>query len=783
MHDKVLRLLEFDKVKEQLKTHASSTLGKQKVSDLKPFADFETVLEAQQATDEGVTVLRLKGYAPLRGIRDIRQTVKRAEIGGMLSTEELLDIVSTLHVGKQLKMFIQTLIEDGADLPILAGFCEKISPEIELNREIKRCIDDDGVVVDSASHELSRIRRQLRNSEAQIREKLEAIIRSGKFQKMLSDAIVTLRNDRYVIPVKQEYRHSFGGIVHDQSASGATLFIEPQSVVTVNNRLRELKADEKREVEKILKTLSQRVAQSARELYTNMAMLAELDFIFAKANYAKAIAATKPALNNKNVLTFKQARHPLIAKEAVVPIDVELGCKFTSLVITGPNTGGKTVTLKTIGLLTVMAQAGLHIPVDDGSEAAVFHTVFADIGDEQSIEQNLSTFSSHMTNIIDMLNQIDKNSLVLFDELGAGTDPQEGAALAISILDDVCQRGALVVATTHYSELKAYAYNRNGVMNASVEFDVETLRPTYRLLIGVPGRSNAFDISRKLGLSPTIIERAKEQISRETAQVDNMLASLERAKQETDEELENARRLRKEAESMKAELKKQFSAFQSERKRLYQEAEEKARHIVEQAKREAEEILQELRSYRHKTVKEHQLIDAKKRLEEAAPNLSAGADFGSLQDRAEANEELQPGDEVKVLSLEQKGQIVKKIDDREYLVHVGMMKVNVKANDVEKIRTKESAKPIVSVKPANRSVKSELDLRGKRYEDAQVELERYLDNALLSGFSQVSIIHGKGTGALRKSVQELLKNHPHVKRMRMGGAGEGGSGVTVVELK
>lgn len=780
----MLRLLEFDNIKTQLQDCAKTALGKRKVAKLQPSSDFETVVHAQAETDEGLAVIRLKGEAPFGGIRDLHASIKRTEIGGVLNPQELAEVETTLSGGRRLKRFIESLEEEETeiDVPILLEHCQQIDPIPELEREINRCIGDDSQVSDDASPQLKLIRRQLRSYEARIRERLEMMIRSSDNQKKLSDMIVTIRNDRYVIPVKQEYRNAFGGIVHDQSASGQTVFIEPESVVEINNQLRETKGNERLEIEKILLHLSEQVAAYSQPLLTNIFHLQELDFIFAKAIYAKKIKATKPLLHEQQYLKFKQARHPLIPEEEVVPISVELGKEYETIVITGPNTGGKTVTLKTIGLLTVMVQAGLQIPVAEGSEATVFEHVFADIGDEQSIEQSLSTFSSHMTNIVSILKHVNERSLVLFDELGAGTDPEEGAALAISILDYVHVIGARVVATTHYSELKAYAYNRDGVMNASVEFDIETLKPTYRLLIGVPGRSNAFEISKRIGLSDTIIQAAKQQISSDTARVDNMIISLEETKKQAEIELANAQKSRELAQQEKAKLAEQTRAFEQEKANMMKAAEQEARAAVQKAKLEAESIIEELQTFKSAGVKEHQLIEARKRLEEAAPQL-----MKEQTDTGESEKHREPfevGDEVQLIHLSQKGTIVEKLDETEYLVQVGMMKVNVQAAQLQKLKSKKtSGRSFVSVKGTKDYVSTELDLRGKRYEEAQVEVDRYLDDAFLAGYSKVSIIHGKGTGALRKGVQELLNMHPHVKSIRLGREGEGGIGVTIVQLK
>ena len=785
MQQRVLKVLEFGKVKEQLIKHAASSLGKQKVENLIPSTNYEEVVYMQEQTDEATKVLRLKGNVPLGGITDIRPSVKRAIIGSMLSSIELLDIASTIYGGRQIKKFIEGMVEDDIDIPILKSYVDQILPLYEVEQSIKHCIDDNGVVMDGASDKLRTIRQQLRSSESRIREKLENIIRSSSAQKTLSDAIITIRNDRYVIPVKQEYRGTYGGIVHDQSSSGATVFIEPQSVVDLNNTLQEARVKEKQEIERILFELTGEVAEVGEDLLQNVEVLADLDFMFTKAAYSQKTKASKPIMNNNGYVRIFKARHPLISPSEVVPNDIELGKEFTSIVITGPNTGGKTVTLKTLGLFTLMAQSGIQIPALDGSEMAVFENVYADIGDEQSIEQSLSTFSSHMVNIVEILNKVDSNSLVLFDELGAGTDPQEGAALAISILDEVYNRGARVIATTHYPELKAYGYNREGVINASVEFDIETLSPTYKLLIGVPGRSNAFEISKRLGLKDDVISRAKEHVSTESNTVENMIASLEESKKEAEAELTEAEEIRKDAEQLHKELQQQIIEFNDKRDKLYEKAQQKAVDTVDKAKLEAEEVIRELRKMRtdqHALVKEHELIDAKKRLEGATPTLVKKKQ--EVQKRKE-NQDFRSGDEVKVISFNQKGHLLDRIGKKEWQVQIGIMKMKVNEGDLEYISRPKpvETKPLATIKGKDYHVSLELDLRGERFENALVRVEKYIDDALLAGYPQVSIIHGKGTGALRSGVQEYLKNHRSVKSTRLGEVGEGGSGVTVVAFK
>ncbi|MGJ7920482.1 endonuclease MutS2 [Neobacillus sp. LXY-4] len=785
MHERVLRVLEFDKIKEQLQEHVSSSLGRDKVQELKPSTDFAEVVRLQEETDEAANVLRIKGNVPLGGIFDIRAHIKRAAIGGMLSPYELMQTASTVHVSRSMKRFIEDCAEEELSIPILVEFSERIIVLAELEQSIKMAIDDNGEVLDGASETLRSLRHQLRTKEARVREKLESMIRSSNAQKMLSDTLITIRNDRFVLPVKQEYRSHYGGIIHDQSASGQTLFIEPQSVVELNNELQGIRLKEEQEIQRILIQLTGHVALNQAELEVIVTVLAELDFMFAKARYAKRIKASKPLMNDEGKISLTKARHPLIPIDEVVPNDITIGIDFSTIVITGPNTGGKTVTLKTVGLCTLMAQAGLQVPAYDGSEMAVFDEVYADIGDEQSIEQSLSTFSSHMVNIVDILKRVGSNSLVLFDELGAGTDPQEGAALAISILDEVYKRGARVIATTHYPELKAYGYNREGVSNASVEFDVETLSPTYKLLIGVPGRSNAFEISRRLGLDERVIENARTHISADTNQIENMIASLEESRRKAETEEEEAQELLRNAERLHKDLQKEMVAFYKQKDEMVEKAADEAAAIIEKAKSESEKIIRELRQLRidkQAEVKEHELIEARKRLEEAAPAKTAKK---SVMNQAKKKHSFSPGDEVMVQSFGQKGLLIEKISEQEWQVQIGILKMKVDEKDLEYINSPKQVEKrhLTTVRGKDYHVSLELDLRGERFENALMRVEKYIDDALLAGYPRVSIIHGKGTGALRQGVQEYLKNHRSVKKIRFGDAGEGGTGVTIVEFK
>ncbi|MGC5326341.1 endonuclease MutS2 [Brevibacillus sp. SYSU BS000544] len=784
MEQRVLKTLEYRKIIDLLTEKATSTAGKEKASELTPFTRIDEVRYALKGTDEASTVLRLKGNAPLGGIRDIRAAVQRARLGAMLAPMELVEIASTIFAGRRLKTFLLDICDEHG-LTVLKNHCEQIEGLRDLELEIKQCIDENGEVMDSASVELRQIRQEIRSLESRIREKLDSMTRSSSYQKMLMENIVTIRSDRYVIPVKQEYRHVFGGIVHDQSASGATLFIEPEVIVSMNNKLREVRLKEEREIERILYQLTELVAVNVDILLVNVEQLAELDFLFAKGQLAYSMKATSPHLNDRGYIRMKKARHPLIPMDVVVPIDVELGSHYTGIVITGPNTGGKTVTIKTIGLLSLMAMSGLHVPAEEESELTVFSHVFADIGDEQSIEQSLSTFSSHMVNIVDILSKLDEKSLVLFDELGAGTDPTEGAALAMSILDYCLQKGARLVATTHYSELKAYAYDRPDVINASVEFNVETLRPTYKLLIGVPGRSNAFAIASRLGLPTEIIRAARETISEEENQVETMIASLERNTKTAEMERKEAEKLRQEAEELRKQLEEERNQFAMEKNRLMERAEDEARIAVQLAKEEADTVIRELREMMTEgmDIKEHRLIEAKKRLGNAVMEL----DKEKVKKPAKAVRatQVKVGDEVMVNSFGQKGTVLEKVTDKEFLVQIGIMKMKVKRDDmtVVKASKKEPVVQYTAVKARRDTVKMELDLRGYNVEDGINEIDRYLDEALMAGLHSVSIIHGHGTGVLRKGVHEFLRGHRNVKSFRLGGQGEGGVGATIVELR
>lgn len=785
MDKKAEKILEFHKIKEQLVEHATSSIGAQVIRELSPSNNFDKVRQALLETEEGAKIIRLKGSAPIEGINDIGGSLKRLDIGGDLNGLELYQIGSNLRVSRLMKQFVEAMIEQGIDIPLFEASAAELVLFKEIEETIFLTVDESGMILDTASETLRGIRLSMRRAETRVREKLEELLRNANTSKMLSDAIITIRSDRFVIPVKPEYKNHFGGIVHDQSASGQTLFIEPQRIVELNNERRSLKAREKQEIERILAEISATVAEITAEMHHNTYLLSRFDFIFAKAKYGKKMHAITPQLNTDKQIKLHQARHPLLSAETVVANDIYLGESFSTIVITGPNTGGKTITLKTLGLLTLMAQAGLQIPAAEESVVSIFDNVFADIGDEQSIEQNLSTFSSHMTNIVSILGQINDHSLVLFDELGAGTDPQEGAALAIAILDAANAAGASVVATTHYPELKAYGYNRRHATNASVEFNVETLRPTYRLLIGVPGRSNAFDISRRLGLSSAIIKDARELIDEESADLNEMITSLEEKRNQAEKEYQEANQTLKDAEKLQKDLQKEIMQYYSQKDNLLEKANQKAAAIIDNAETEAEEVMHELRQLQlsgAKNVKEHELIDAKTRLSKAKPKTLSKT---AIPENVVQVHEFAPGDNVRIRSLGQKGTLLERISKQDWNVQIGIIKTKVKEKDLEYLKPEKEVvkRMITSVRGNEAAVKTELDLRGVRYEEAIGKVDKYIDEALLAGYHQVSIIHGKGTGALRNGVTEFLKKHRMVKSIRFGSAAEGGNGVTIAELK
>ena len=787
MDDKILHTLEYRKILNTCSGYTQTSMGKQIVDQLKPDTNIDIVLLLLKTTDEAYTVDRLKGSPPFGGITDITAPTKRAELGGTLNPHELLAVSNTIYGSRRIKRFIANIHED-EEVGILFNLSEGISEQKVLEDAIKSCIDESAEVIDSASVELGQVRRELRSGESRIREKLDSMIRSSTVSKMLQDQLVTIRGDRFVIPVKAEYRSHFGGIVHDQSGSGATMFIEPEVIVAMNNKLRELRMREEREIEVILQKLTALVGDQAEMLLIDIDLVGQLDFIFAKARLAHVMKATMPRMNDRGYLKLRKGRHPLIPLDQVVPLDVELGNDHTSIIVTGPNTGGKTVTLKTIGLLSLMAMSGLFVPAEEESQLCVFDAIFADIGDEQSIEQNLSTFSSHMTNIIRILKQMTTKSLILLDEVGAGTDPAEGSALAISILEHIHRFGCRMVATTHYSELKAYAYERKGIINASMEFDVNTLSPTYRLLIGVPGRSNAFAIGERLGLPQNILDFARGEVKEEDMRVEHMIASLEENRLRAENERAEAEKIRMEMEVLRRTHQRELEKLEQSRDKLLEKAELDAQEVINKARSEAERIISELRELamaEGASVKEHKLIAARKQLEEAEPKQRKKSP-AKTQHKVRT---IEPGDDVKVYSLNQKGTVVELTGNKEALVQLGIMKMKVSLDDLELLSASKSDKPqiqkqVTMVKRTrDDNIRTELDLRGDNLEEALMEVDHFIDEAFLSNLGQIHIIHGKGTGILRAGIQDYLRKHKHVKSYRLGNYGEGGNGVTVVELE
>ncbi len=792
LNEKTLRVLEYDKIIDKLSEKAESSLGKELINKLKPSNNFFEVKKILEETDEAFKLIIKRGRPPLAGIHNIYAELKRAQIGASLSPGSLLKIADTLRASRRMSAFVKKSKEDkNSSYPIIEDMIDLLSTFKELEERIFESIISEEEISDNASHALRNIRRQIESKNGAIRNKLNSIINSSTYRKYLQESIITIRQDRYVVPVKQEYRANFPGLVHDQSASGATLFIEPMAVVELNNQLKELKLKEKAEIERILAELTNLVAERADKIKINVDILAKLDFIFAKAKLALEMEAVKPELNEEGYINIKKGRHPLIDKDKVVPIDIYIGRDFDTLVITGPNTGGKTVTLKTVGLLSLMGQSGLFIPADFGSQIAVFDKIFADIGDEQSIEQSLSTFSSHMTNIVEILKDAQSNNLILFDELGAGTDPTEGAALAMAILSYLHSIGAKTIATTHYSELKIYALTTEGVENASVEFDIETLSPTYRLLIGVPGKSNAFEISKRLGLQDFIIERAKDFISRENIEFEDVLAKIEKDRRIIEQNREETEKLKRDIDRLKQELDEKKAKLSKQREKLLFEAKQEAKKIIKEAKEEADSIIKQLREISIEIDKEKnkKIQEANDRLKNKLDDLQSELTEDLLNKKnKKPPKNLKPGDIVTLLNLNQTGTVISEPDkDGNLVVQVGIMKINVHISNLARAKNDELAdesfgtRKIITSKA--KYIKTELDLRGKTLEEALLDTDKYLDDAYIAGLKQVTIIHGKGTGVLRAGIKQLLKSHRHVKDFRLGSFGEGGTGVTIVELK
>ena len=794
MNPKALKTLEYNKIIDKLTEFAGSALAKEMCRNLQPSTDLYEIQALQKETSDALSRIYQKGAVSFRGVRDIRGSIKRLEIGAIIGINELLSICSLLDVCSKVKAYSRNDRDPDFEDSLEAMF-QALQPLTPVSSEIRRCIASEEELNDDASPALFKIRRSMRQINDKVHAQLQTMV-NGSARTYLQDAVVTMRNGRYCIPVKAEHRGQIPGMIHDQSSTGSTLFVEPMAVIKLNNDLRELELKEEKEIEMILATLSARCGEETEALRDDLDLLTKLDFIFARAQLSRSMNGTQPDFNEEGRILIKKGRHPLLDKKKVVPIDIQLGKDFELLIITGPNTGGKTVSLKTVGLFTLMGQAGLHIPAFDHSELSVFHEVFADIGDEQSIEQSLSTFSAHMTNTVSILKEADDRSLVLFDELGAGTDPTEGAALAIAILSNLHRRGSRVMATTHYSELKVFALSTPGVENGCCEFDVETLRPTYRLLIGVPGKSNAFAISQKLGLSQDIIEEAKTHLTKQDEDFEDLLADLEQKRVTIEQERDQINSYKEEIRELKQRLESKQEKLDLSRDKILREANEQARNILQEAKDYADTTIRNFQKYgkaagvsakdmekeRGKLREKMSTVDKKLSAKNAAPKKSH---------KQLTAKDLHIGDSIKVLSLNLKGTVSTLPDAKGNLfVQMGILHSQVNIRDLEKLDdtvitggnfSKTGSGKIKMSKSA--SVSTEINLLGKTVDEAIMELDKYLDNAYIAHLPSVRIVHGKGTGALRKGVHNYLRRQKHVKSYRLGEFGEGDAGVTIVEFK
>lgn len=792
MNEKALRTLEYTKIIERLTELAGSSIGKELCRNLKPSSNLAEIEAAQKQTSDALSRIYQRGSISFSGVQDVRGSLKRLEIGGSLSALELLRIAKLLETTSRVKSFGR-LENSDREKDSLDDMFDGLQPLANLYNEIYRCILSEDEIADDASPALAKIRRSIRQTNDRVHTQLASLV-NGSSRTYLQDAVITMRNGRYCVPVKSEYKGQVPGMIHDQSSTGSTLFIEPMAIVKLNNELRELELQEQKAIEAVLAELSNMAAAENENIADNFRILTQLDFIFARAMLSKSYNGTEPIFNEKGHINIKNGRHPLLDKKSVVPIDIWLGKDFRLLVITGPNTGGKTVSLKTVGLFTLMGQAGLHIPAFDHSELSVFDEVFADIGDEQSIEQSLSTFSSHMTHTVSILKEATDRSLVLFDELGAGTDPTEGAALAIAILNELHSRGTCTMATTHYSELKVFALTTPGVENGCCEFSVETLRPTYRLLIGVPGKSNAFAISGKLGLPEHIIEDARSRISEQDESFEDLLSDLEHSRITIEKEQEELARYKAEAASLKAQLEKKQERLDSAKERILAEANEKAHTILREAKEYADETIKNFNKYgkaagvsisdmeRERTRLREKMNAAEKNMAKKTP---------AKVKKAVDPKALRVGDSVKVLSLNLKGTVSTLPDAKGNLfVQMGILRSQVNLRDIEPID-----EPVITAPNFNRtgsgkikmakssSVGIELNLLGKTSDEAISELDKYLDDAYIAHLPSVRIVHGKGTGALRKAVHNYLRRCKIVAEYHLGEFGEGDAGVTIVTFK
>lgn len=786
MDKKILETLEYDKITAMLETHARCQIGKERARKLEPLTELAELNAELDLTSEAEAVLFRLGQSPIDEFPDTRDTLKRIKAVSALSMRELLDIASCLRAIRIAK----SALTKESDQMRLAAMAVNLPSYKFIEDELNRCILNEDEMFDGASPALSRIRRELRVANEKVREKLNSMIRSSTYQQYLQDPIITMRNGRFVIPVKQEYRKQIPGLIHDQSGSGQTLFIEPAAVVELGNTFKKLLAQERDEIERILSELTSMVAPYGEDIYNALILLGEIDLRFAKAQLARDMNAVRPEMNDELRIRIVRGRHPLLDKAKAVPIDIWLGEDFKTLIITGPNTGGKTVTLKTVGLFTLMAQAGMFVPADVGTRLGVFKNVYADIGDEQSIEQSLSTFSSHMTRLVGILKNADDKSLVLLDELGAGTDPIEGAALAMSILETLYGRRSTTLATTHYSEIKAFALARDGMENASMEFDIDKLCPTYRLFIGIPGKSNAFEISKRLGLDDDVIDRAKQFLKGEDVRFEDVISGAESQRRIAEQERKLAEQARAELDALRAEVEKEKKKLEETKKGYQAKAREDARRVVADTKREMERLIVQIRSMKSINQSEaDRVIQASRDAVRERENALVEPEE-KVVDMSVAPKSVNPGDEVRIVSLEnKKATVLKKPDAKgDVLVQAGIMKIAVRLDDLRLLNEPAKKGPQTDaaagkVTLGDKSVGLSIDVRGKLVDEAIIEVDRYLENAAMNGLNEVMIIHGKGTGALRAGIQSYLKTHRLVESFRQGAYGEGDAGVTAVTIK
>lgn len=789
MKAKTLKTLEYNKILDLLVQQASSSMAKEELRCLQPMTSVAEIKDALAETTQAQTVILKKGSAPLGQIYDISAAMTFARKGGVLTMGQLLQILYNLKIAANVTTFLKS---DLPPLPAIDAIREVIVTCPRLAENIDRCIISEDEMADNASPALKDIRRSITRQNDAIRNRLNSIINSSDNRTYLQDAIVTVRDGRYVIPVKAEHRGRFQGIIHDQSATGATLFIEPQVIVNMNNELREMELKEKAEVERILAELSSAAAEHFHDITNNQKLLTALDIIFAKGKLSMVMGGEEPEVSEKGALVLKDARHPLIDKKKVVPINIKLGDDYETLVVTGPNTGGKTVTLKTTGLLVLMAQSGLHIPAAGTSTLPVFDHVLADIGDEQSIEQSLSTFSSHMRNIVSILEEMRGNSLILLDELGAGTDPTEGAALAISILENLKARGAYTIATTHYNELKKYALSTKGVENGSMEFNVDTLSPTYRLMIGIPGKSNAFEISRKLGLPEHLIQRASRLLERGDIEFEDVISAIEEDKKKAEAERDEAVLLNISMKKQKEELDRRQALLEEKEKKIIHQAKEEARNILKEARETANDVNRELRALNkiESLGERNRRFDkSRKRLKDAEDKFAEKMIKRVNQSPVKADQ-LKIGDKVRVVTLDQPGEILSLPDSKgDLLVKVGMMKVSININDLmfmeedSEMKNKQAGKYGTLYKSKAQNISISINVQGENLDDAVMDVDKYLDDAYIAGLKEVTVIHGRGEGILKDGLRKLFKRHKHVASYRKGNYNEGGDGVTIVTLK